>query len=145
LLSRYADRRDDDFFDGNPLKIGELLPERVTLGGHSSDDAVRSSQLLHHHVEVPIERAKRGVVTGGAQGGSSILLLPARSLYGARISLALAQHGDDWSLAWARDVAPGCRGVLRGRILVMQRCNESQLCLGRSGASLALPALGPFR
>jgi hypothetical protein len=62
LFGRCTDRRHDDLFNGDPLQVGELLAERVSFGRDTADDAMRRSQLLHHHVQVTIEGTQGGVV-----------------------------------------------------------------------------------
>jgi hypothetical protein len=79
LIRRRTKRRDHDLFDRDSLEVGELLAERVSFGRDAADDAMRRSQLLHHHVQMTIEGAQRRVVVRAGQGGRGVLLLPARS------------------------------------------------------------------
>jgi hypothetical protein len=39
------------------LQVGKLLAERVAFSGDATDDAMGRSQLVHHHIEMSIERA----------------------------------------------------------------------------------------
>jgi hypothetical protein len=44
------------------LQVGELLAECVSFSRNAADDAMRRSQLLHHHVQMTIEGAQCGIV-----------------------------------------------------------------------------------
>jgi hypothetical protein len=44
------------------LQVGELLAESVSFGRDAANNAMRRSQLLHHHVQMTIEGAQGGIV-----------------------------------------------------------------------------------
>jgi hypothetical protein len=66
LIARCAKRCHHDLFDRNPLQVRQLLPKSVTLCRYSANDAVGSTQLLHHHVEMTVQGAQRRIVVRAA-------------------------------------------------------------------------------
>jgi hypothetical protein len=44
------------------LQIRELLAESVAFGRNSANHAMGRSQLLHHHIQVAVQGAERGIV-----------------------------------------------------------------------------------
>jgi hypothetical protein len=53
-----TDRGDLNLLDRHAFEVGKLLTQRVALGGRTADDAMGSRKLLHHHVQMAIERTK---------------------------------------------------------------------------------------
>src|SRR4051812_46728617 len=99
LVRRGAKRCHDDLVDWNSLQIGKLLTQRVALGRDPADKAMGSSQLLHHHVEVPIQSTKCWIVSGSRQCGRGIFLFLTRPPGGACSTVwLLAREVDDQRL-----------------------------------------------
>ena len=96
LFRRRADRRDDDLFNRDTLQVGELLAERVSLGRDAADDAMRRTQLLHHHVQVAIQGTEGGILIRAGHGVLGGLLLAARAFQRASAAVRfLARQTDD--------------------------------------------------
>jgi hypothetical protein len=89
MLGGGADRRDFNVIDGDPLEIGQLLPQRVPLGRDPANDPVRHRQLLHHEIQMAVERADGRAVLGGFDGLVREFLLAPDLRRGARAALAL--------------------------------------------------------
>jgi hypothetical protein len=65
------------------LQIGELLTQDVALCRNATDYAMGRFQLLHQHVEVPVQSSQRGVIVRAFQRRCRRFLLAFRAPGGA--------------------------------------------------------------
>jgi len=78
------------------LHVRQLLTKGIPFGRDPADNTMSSSQLLHHHIEVAIQRAERGIVRRARQRGGGVFLLSTRSLESAGATVGfLAGKVDD--------------------------------------------------
>lgn len=78
------------------MNVGQLLAKSIPFGRDPADNTMSRSQLLHHHVEVAIQRAESGIGRRARQRGSGVFLLFARSLECAGPTIGfLAREVDD--------------------------------------------------
>ena len=126
------------------MDVSQLLAKSIPLCRDPADNTMSRSQLLHHHVEVAIQRTEGRIGRRARQRGGSIFLLLTRSFECAGPTVGfLAREVDNEGFGGRRGSVSRWRRTVRQLIftggIVIERSGDL-LCAWRTGAIYSLSA-----